>query len=314
MSSTFTVAPQGRIEWNPGAPGAWLKGATVAAAFAAVFYNVLYELGYSWWHYSDWSHGWIVPVFSTYLVYTRWGGIQRCPITHTWIGLLIMLAGLATYQYSLWGLVIGYLRPLSMLVCLLGVTVFLCGLPVLRHVWVAWLFLFFAVPLPKGVYFQLTDPLRRIAASASVWVLSIVPGWFGSELEIDRVGSTIHYVHRGVGGALDVADACSGMRSTITLCALGTAVAFVADRPAWQRVVLLASCIPIALFSNLIRVITTSILHIYVDKSLAEGTPHMVLGLITMAIALLLFMGLGWLLNNLTREAPDEPDAEPAAA
>lgn len=306
MSSSVAVSQEPRVEWSD---SSWLQCAIVAAAFAGVFYNVLYELGYAWYHYSDWSHGWLVPLFSAYLVYTRWGDIRRCTVRHTWVGLVLLLAGLALYQYALWGLRIGYLRPFSMLVCLLGVVIFLCGLPIMRYAWVAWLYLFFAVPLPKGVYFALTDPLRRIAASASVVFLSMMPN-----LEIERIGSTIHYTYGSVSDALDVADACSGMRSTITLCALGAAVAFVSDRPWWQRIVLLASCVPIAIFANLIRVITTSLLHIYVDKSLAQGTAHLALGLGTMTIALLLFMGLGWLLNNLVTESDDEEEAGAASA
>jgi exosortase len=301
MSSAIAVRPEWRLEWND---ASWIKVALVAVAFAAVFYNVLLELGYAWYHYADWSHGWIVPLFSAYLVYNRWSDLARCTVRHAWVGLLVMLAGLALYQYSLWGLLIGYLRPFSMLICLLGVILFLCGLPAMRYLWVPWLYLFFAIPLPKGVYFALTDPLRRIAATASVVFLSFMPN-----LEINRVGSTLEYTYGATSGRLDVADACSGMRSTITLCALGTAVAFLADRPAWQRLVLLASCIPIAIFSNLIRVIVTSLLHIYVDPSLAEGTPHMVLGLVTMGIALLLFLGLGWLLSNLVTETTDDEAA-----
>lgn len=307
MSSSVAVMPPERIAWTD---SAWIKCAIVAAAFAAVYYNVLFDLGYAWYHYADWSHGWIVPLFSAYLVYTRWDQVSRCPVRHTWVGLVIMVGSLAVYQYSLWGLLIGYLRPLSMMFCLLGVIIFLCGLPVMRHAGIAWLYLFFAVPLPKGIYFALTDPLRRIAASASVLVLGAMPN-----LSIERVGSTIHYEYGSNKDALDVADACSGMRSAITMCALGAAVAFVAERPLWQRIVLLISCVPIAIASNLIRVITTSLLHIYVDKSLTIGTAHTMLGLITMTIALLMFMGLSWLLNNLTTEAEteeDEPDAAPA--
>jgi exosortase len=272
----------------------------MASAPIAVFYNVLLTLGYTWYHSGDWSHGWLIGPFSAYLVYLRWDRARRAPIRHTWIGLVLMLVALAVYQYSLWGLVIGYLRPFSMLICLLGVIIFLCGLPILRHVWLPWLYLFFAVPLPKSVYFQLTDPLRRLAALVATQLLGLFPN-----LDIEKVGSTIHYVYRARSGTLGVADACAGMRSTMTLCALGVAITFISDRPWWQRVIMVASCVPIAVFANFIRVTTTCVLHVFVDPKYAGGTYHTLLGLVTLLIAFGIFSGLGWLLSNLFVREPD---------
>ena len=198
-----------------------------------------------------------------------------------------------------------YPQRTMMLLCLLGVVVFLCGLPIVRRVWVPWLFLFFAIPLPKDIYYLLTDPLRRIAAVVVTNLLGLIPG-----LDIEKVGSTIHFTYQGAIGALGVADACSGMRSTITLCALGVAVAFISDRPWWQRLIMVAACIPIAVFSNFIRVTTTCVLHIFVDPKYAIGTYHTILGLVTLLIAFGIFSALGWLLGNLIVEVPDSDAAK----
>jgi exosortase len=288
---------------------AQIRALVVGAAFVAVFYGVVLNLQYMWTHSADWSHGWLIPLFSIYLVYARWDQVKRAPVRYTWVGLVLMLAALAGYQYSLWGLRIGYIRPFSMLVCLLGVIIFLCGLPIVRYVWVPWAYLFFAVPLPKGVYFSLTDPLRRLAAVLATHVLNLFPG-----LDIEKLGSTIHYVYRGQSGALGVADACSGMRSTMTLCALGVAVTFISERPWWQRVIMIGACIPIAIFANFIRVATTSVLHIFVNPKYATGTYHTVLGLVTLLIAFGVFAALGRLLSNLFVEAAEEEAAEDEGA
>lgn len=307
MSTATATSPVWRIEFDTYAKA---KAAMVAAAFVAVFMYVLRDLSYEWINSSDWSHGWIIPAFSAYLVYTRWDQVRRAPITHTWIGLVLMVAALGVYQYSLWGLVIGYLRPVAMLVCLLGVCIYLCGLPQLRYTFVPWAYLFFAVPLPKGVYFALTDPLRRIAAIVATSTLSMVPG-----LDIERIGSNISYFYQGHQGNIGVADACSGMRSLITLCALGVAVAFVSDRPNWQRIVMLIACVPFAVFSNFIRVTVTCILHIFVDPRYAEGTWHTLLGLVTLVIALMMFSALGWIMNQLVvEEDAADPDDHPQSA
>ncbi len=284
---------------------AQVRALIVALAFGAVYHVVLRTLVRQW-QSPDWSHGWLIPLFSVYLVYTHWDRVRRSPVRHTWVGLVLMLASLGIYQYSLWGVVIGYLRPLSMLLCLLGVIIYLFGLPILRHVWVPWAYLFFAIPLPKSIYFSLTDPLRRIAATAATGLLSLIPN-----LDIERVGSTISYMYGNQSGGLDVADACSGMRSAMTLCALGVAVAFVSERPWWQRVILIAMCVPIAILANIIRVTITCLIYVFIDPKYATGTYHAILGLVTLMIAFAIFTGVGWLLSNLfVEEEPEEAGSE----
>lgn len=284
---------------------AQIKALLVGAAFIGLFWGVLDRLAYYWINSPDWSHGPIIPVFSAYLVLARWEAVRRSPIRHTWVGLALILVSIAAYNYSLWGLTFGYIQPTAMMVCLLGVIVFLCGLPVVRHIWVPWLYLFFAVPLPKGVYFALTDPMRQMAATVATALMALHP-----ELDIERVGSTIEYYYRGQQGALGVADACSGMRSTMTLCALGVAVAFISERPWWHRLIMVAACVPIAIFSNFIRVTATCVLHIFVDPRYATGTYHTMLGLVTLLIAFGIFALLGWVLNQLFIERDDTDDED----
>jgi exosortase len=296
-----TASPEIAIEFDR---ATWVRAAIVGLAFIAVFYSVLLDLSYHWYHSADWSHGWLIPLFSVYLVYLHWDRVRRSPPRYTWVGLLLMLGALLGYQWFLWVLPMKYPQEAMMLLCLLGVIVLLCGLPIVSRIWVPWLYLFFAVPLPKSIYFRLTDPLRRIAAVVATNVLGLFPG-----LYMEKVGSTIHYTYQGVSGALGVADACSGMRSTRTLCALGVAVTFISDRPWWQRVIMVVSCVPIAVFSNFIRVTITCILHIFVDPKYAVGGYHTILGLVTLLIAFGIFSGLGWLLSNLFVEDPESEHA-----
>lgn len=291
MASAPRSLPLEAMEFDRAAQ---IRAAVVGVAFVAVFYNTILRLMHWWYESADWSHGWLIPFFSAYLVYLHWDTVRRAPQRHAWTGLVLMLFSLLGYQYFLWVRPMNYPQDAMMLLCLLGIVVFLCGLPIVRHIWVPWLYLFFAIPLPKGFYFSLTDPLRRMAAVVATHVLSLDP-----RLEIAQVGSTIEYIYKGQSGALGVADACSGMRSTMTLAALGVAVAFVSERAWWQRIVLIVSCVPIAIFSNFIRVSVTCILHVYVDPKYAGGTYHTLLGMVTLLIALAMFMGLGWLLSNL---------------
>lgn len=286
-----------------------IKAGVLTLLFGLVFYPILLDLQYHWLHELDWSHGPIIPLFSLYLLYLNWDKIRRAPVRHTWVGLILLFAALAAYQYTLWGVAFLAIRPVAMLVAVLGIAIYLCGLPVMRYGWLPWMYLFFAIPLPKRAYLAITEPLRQIAATVATSVLSLIP-----DLEIHRLGSTIQYMYNRSVGQLEVADACSGMRSTITLLAIGVAVTFMTPRPAWQRIIMLLSCVPIAMFCNVIRVIITSVLYIFVDPAYAEGTPHMVLGLVMMMVAFGMFQFLGWMLQHfvIETEVDDaEDDARP---
>lgn len=303
MAASPALPTPWRIEFDRAAQ---IKAAIIAVAFVAVFYNLLTDLAVQWYDSPDWSHGPLIPLFSGYLVYLNWNRIRSEPIRYTWVGFGLIVVGLLFYLYALVWSLFHYAQNLAMMLTLLGVIVALCGLPVMRRTWVPFLYLFFAIPLPQTIYFALTDPLRRIAAWVATSFLKLIL------VDIHQEGSTIRYYHDGKDGKLEVADACSGMRSTITLCALGVAITFAAPRPTWQRVVLIAACVPIAVFSNFIRVATTCVLHIFVDPKYAEGAYHTMLGLVTLLIAFMLFNGLAWVLSNLM--VADDETALPEAA
>lgn len=297
-----------------------IRAVIIAALFIAVFWelfdfiptdfsswNGLGKLTNQWFSDADWSHGPLIPLFSAYLVYINWDRIKRCPIRHAWVGLPVLIAGLAAYCATLAGpagpLPFQAFKPLAMMLTLLGIIVFLNGVPVMRYALVPWLYLFFAIPLPKRIYFEVTTPLRSLVAWVTAKVLSVVP-----DLYIRADVAVIDYDYNGRIGKIGVVDACSGIRGLITLLAIGVAVAFLTPRPWWQRLVMIVMCGPIAMFCNFLRVIATAVLQIFVDSKYAEGSYHMALGLVTLGIGFGLFSALGWALQNLFVDS-DEDDA-----
>jgi len=189
----------------------------------------------------------------------------------------------------------------------MGLVLLMFGWPVSKLAWFPIAYLVLAIPLPGWMFFQVTLPLRRIASIVAGTLLNLLPGVF---TEVN--GVVIEYEHMGQTGSLNIEEACSGMRLMMAFVALGVAVAYLGKRPLWHRVLLVAFCVPIAVFCNMIRVFTTGVIHIYGDKDLSQGTAHELLGLAMLPIALGLFSFAGWILNNLFVDASEEESAKPA--
>ena len=207
------------------------------------------------------------------------------------------------YPANFVGLKFMYGKPLIMIATLGAAILFMGGWKLLKYTWLPVAYLFFAVPLPNGIYFRLTNPMRVWAAQVSGAALNLVP-----ELEATVRGVIIDVTYKGVAAEspLNVADACSGMRLLMAFVALGVAMAYLHWRPIWQRLVLLASTIPIAIFCNFVRVTITGFIYILGDPKYAKGIYHDMLGMLMLPLAFSLYGGLTWLMSNLFVDEDEE--------
>jgi exosortase len=189
-----------------------------------------------------------------------------------------------------------YFRPVSVIAALGAVVLFLGGWPLIRHTWLPILFLIFAVPLPRRYYVGLTMPMRKIAASVATVLLNLVGG-----VEASATGVVIDVVYRGqrLEPALNVAEACSGMRLLMAFLALGVAMAYLHPRPLWQRLVLLVSTIPTAILCNIVRVTATGFIYVFVHPKYTQGVYHDMLGLAMLPLAFGLYGFLAWFMSSL---------------
>ena len=261
-----------------------------------------------WLTDENWSHGFLVPVFSLYFLLMHRKEIVTAPRSTNPLGLLLILASLGGYYYAFmhrWG----YPQYFAIIPTLLGMVLFLGGWGVLKKVWLPICYLIFAVPLPASMYFKLTFPLRRISSTVAGKLLGMLP-----DVYTYVQGVVIEYQHGERISSLNVDEACSGMRLLVAFCALGVAVAYLAQRPVWQRIVMVGCCVPIAIFCNMLRVFITGLLSVYGYEDWARGTAHGLLGLLMLLVALGLFGLVGYVLSNLFVEAPDESEEEAQAA
>ncbi len=288
-----------------------IQTAIIGGLLLAVFWTPInVTVLYRWQNDPDWSHGWLVPLFSLYFINVHRDKLAAAVRKPSYLGFAVVLACFAVYCWTLWVTPISYLRPLCLIGSMLGLTLFLAGWGVLKIVGFPIAFLFLGVPLPQSQYVSLTMPLRRIASTVASFVLSLVP-----DLQTEISGVVIDYTYKMKSGSLNVEQACSGMRLTMAFVTLGVAMAYLGDKPVWQRVIMAAMCVPIAIFCNIIRVTSTGVLHIFKDEpigqkfgfeALSHGTPHALLGMAMLPIALGLFALVGWLLSNLFIDDAEE--------
>jgi exosortase len=289
-----------------------LQFVVLGALVLIVFWNPLrWSVVYRWQNDADWSHGWLVPLFSLYFLNVHRDRLALAVRKTSYVGLAIVVLSLTAYFWTLAIRPVTYARPLCFVSTVFGLTLFLGGWQVIRVAWFPIAFLVLAVPIPSNLYVDLTMPLRKIASQGSSEVLGMIPG-----LQTEVAGVVIDYVYDGSPGSLNVEQACSGMRLTMAFVTLGVAMAYLGDRPFWQRVIMVLSCIPIAIMCNLIRVTITGVLYVFRDEpigqrwnfdSLSHGTPHALLGIAMLPIALGSFALVGWVLRNLVVEDTEEP-------
>jgi exosortase len=274
-----------------------VRAAVIVSLILMVYWGTIQRnLISQWIHDANWSHGWLIPVFSLYFLAIRRDEFARCRPRASYVGALILAASLALYFVSAWRLRMAYPQSLSLVGVVFGVTLLLGGWKIIRLAAFPILFLVFAIPLPQSIYVELTLPLRKMASTIAAATMPI----FASGLHTEAQAVVIDYVMPGTPpSTLNVEEACSGMRLMMAFVALGVALAYVQQRPMWQRVVMMLSCLPVAVACNAIRVTITGLLHIHGYSSLAEGTPHALLGIASMGIALSLFTLIGYILSHL---------------
>lgn len=271
MSTTSPPRPSSRD---------WILPGLLLVLLLWAFFPTLLEMGELWFNDSRYSHGWLVPLFSAYLIWTQRDKLLVSGLSPSWWGIPILLLGLAiaftgTYIYFDW------LNSVGLVVAFTGLVLTFIGWRGLALTWPALAFLLFMIPLPHFLAIALGQPLQRIATIASTWSLQTLGFAAFSEGNIIRMGS----VHIGV------VEACSGLSMLMIFFALCTAVAILMPRPLWERLLIVLAAIPIALLSNITRIVVTGMLHKLVGKQLADVVFHDLAGWLMMPLAL----GLLWL-------------------
>lgn len=257
---------------------------------AAVYWTIVPGMVSDWNHDPNYSHGFLVPLISAYFVYQQWTTLKTLPVVPCNLGLAVMAGSLLLLVFGFAGT--EYYTMRSSLVFLLGgIVLFWFGWQLFRALALPLGFLLFMVPLPYIVYDALAFPLKLFVTQASVAALKALG------VAVVREGNIIMFPQT----VLEVADACSGLRSLMSLLALAVAYAFVAQQSWVKRLLLVLSAVPIAIMTNMFRVIATGFLAQYYGAAVAEGFFHEFAGFVVFAIAMVLLLLFGAVLGRVGR-------------
>ena len=269
--------------------------ALLGMALVWVYWPTLLDCFQRWTTDPRYSHGYLVPLFSGYLL---WSWRQKFPKEayrgQNW-GLVLLGFGLGISFLGTY-LFLNGLNGISLLPCVAGLTVLLGGWSVLRWSWPAIAFLLFMLPLPFSVETALANPLQRIATIASTYVLQTIGFTAFSE------GNVICLDEIRIG----VVEACSGLSMLMLFFALSTALTLIIHRSRVEKGLMLLSAIPIALLANITRITVTAILHKTVSWAVADLVFHDLAGWLMIVLALGLLgielRVLSWVLVPVARK------------
>ncbi|MDP6635480.1 MAG: exosortase/archaeosortase family protein [Phycisphaerae bacterium] len=249
----------------------------------------------------NWSHGFLIPLFSLYLIYTRWDQLKAAERRVCLWGLPVFLLSLLVLVYSYYPLGTYWFCQLSMIPLFLGVVLYLAGPSVLKLTWVPIVYLVLAIPIPDILYQNIAYPLQELAAKSTTIILrlcNVTIDVSASSLTITSISGREH--------PLQVVEACSGVRSLMAFVALSAAMAYIDDRPVWQRLVLVFSSLPITVLCNILRVTATSTMFVIDQPDLGKDFMHTFMGMALLVPALLMLLGLSWLMNHLFLDDENE--------
>lgn len=298
--------------------GSLWKIVALSGAVVFAYATVLGKLGHDWWNDENYSHGLLIPAIIGYILWSQRDRFARSAGTSAvvWGVTAVLLALLA-----LWAGTAGaelFIQRISLVLMLVGVVLYFWGFHLLRLLVVPFLLLLLAIPIPAIIFNKIAFPLQLFASRCAVWAMSLF------DIPVLRQGNVIELMPLGARETkkLEVVEACSGIRSLMTLVTLAVVFAYFTHprsggtgegptgSPAnrltsrlkmygfWRSLLLVFSAVPIAIFTNALRVSGTGVLAHYYGTQVADGFFHSFSGWVIYIVAFVMLFGVGWLLDR----------------
>lgn len=302
MGESVQVAPQRSTPQerllSPRMPS-W-QAVALPLLIAWLYASILARLFLQWvGPHSDpnFEHGIFVPVFAVFVLWQNRKKLEAIPSSPSWAGLPLVILSLLMLALGVLGAELFFSR-VSLLILLAGLILLFEGWPFFRAVLFPWAFLLLMIPIPNLLLQQVTFPLQMLAARLSTGLLELV------NVPVLREGNVIILVSM----PLNVAEACSGIRSLLSLVTLSIIYGYLLETRMWVRVALVCSAVPIAVAANSFRIFGTGLLVQYWDPEKAEGFYHALGGWLIFVVALLMLFAMHRLLSLIGKSGPASRD------
>lgn len=256
----------------------WSTIAWFGLLLLACYAPVLSALVRQWSNDADMSHGFFVPAISAWILWRRREELLAIKPRPNWWGLALVLYGALQLLIATLGVEL-FLARSAFVISLIGVVWLLGGTIMLRKTAFPLFLLIFMVPIPAVIYNRITFPLQLLASRLADGALTLL------SIPVLREGNILELPNQ----RLSVAEACSGIRSLLSLTFLSLVYGYFFEKTAWIRITLFLSTIPIAIVANASRVTLTGILT-QVKPELSEGFFHTASGWVIFMVALLILI------------------------
>ena len=264
----------------------WVQIAILAGLIALLYYQILARLAWDWWTDPNFSHGFLIPVFSAFVAWQNRRRLEALQPKPSWFGLLIIAGALGILIVGVLGAEF-FLSRSSFVFLLAGLIIYLWGWRHFRELLFPWAFLFFMIPIPVIIFNQVAFPLQFLAARLASSLLPF------AGVPVLRDGNIILLPTM----SLEVAQACSGIRSLMSLGALAVIFGYFTETRNIPRLLLALAAIPIAVAANALRIVGTGLLGYFWDPAKAEGFFHEFQGWVIFVISLAMLFSLQAILH-----------------
>ena len=267
-------------------PAAWY-GLWIGVLFGPVIWTMFREYAQD----DSMGHGFFVPLVAGYIIWQRRQALDDTEAQPHWSGWALIVSGFLLLMLGTFGAEFALMRG-GLLLTIYGAVVAACGLKVFRMLAFPLLLLLFMIRIPQFIYGQITFPLQILASEFAETSLAALG------IPVLREGNVLELASQ----RLNVVEACSGIRSLLSLGFLGLVYGYFFESKMWIRVALVVATVPIAIVANGLRVTITGILS-ELNKDYAEGLFHTMEGWVIFMVALVALLILHQVLIRVSRLA-----------
>jgi exosortase len=270
---------------------------------AIVYWQVFQRLIEAWIVDGNYSHGWLIVPLAGYFAWERRARLAATPVRSSWFGLVVLAGSILMLLAGLYGSEL-FLTRVSLVGTVAGIVLYLYGWAHLRILAFPIAFLLLMIPLPAIVFNKIAFPLQLFASRVGESAIS------AANIPVLREGNVLILANT----ELEVAEACSGIRSLISLVTLGLVYGYFSDQRFWVRAVIVASTVPIAILANGARVAGTGIAAHYFGPKAAEGFFHEFSGWALFVVAFVMMLVIQKLILRIAPAPAQHVPGQPIAA